>query len=866
MNKLETLSNVFNHKGQEIRTSSKANFQYYFDALHQELVESNYLDDYYSNFKLSDKDTYLKIKKLPKTEKIDFIFCLIEERVNLQKLLNGRETYHSANPVRTKNMVAEKTLSALFRQNIGFSDEEYMTLFSTFHSNKNVLRFNYWPIAQLVRQLESQAKKNPLSESLISYLTGILKWEVMSLAQGYWGTDMEKIVIKLKALVAVNGEPNKIPPFELQEDQFGNTVNAAVKEMTETEQDFWFELFHHCVKATTGKPSAKFLKATQGIVSEFGNAKFKKQMQIWLEFVIKMEVEATETTHTYSNGEQYTYWNNVFLQDKNVKLLKGLVWTMSKFHDKTTLAILSRLTVRCFKKIPGVGPTSGALGNACIYTLGHSKGLDGISHLSRLKSNVQQMNTKDLIQKYIDEQAIKLGITAAEVEELSIPTYGLTDGKRTFQFEDYQFNIEITGVGKVQSSWVKPDGKVQKSLPAFVKNSAILKQKLKSAKADIKEIKKYVTAQRNRIDNMYLQKRVWTLEQFLPLYIEHGLVGFVAQRLVWQFENDTKKATGIFINNQWQNQKGEPIDWLKKDTKVSLWHPIYSETAEILAWRNRLEALEVKQPMKQAYREIYLLTEAEENTKSYSNRMAAHILKQHQFNALAKLRDWSFSLIGAWDAPQDDIASKYLPAYNMTAQYWIGTLNDDNDSFNDTGIWYYVSTDQVKFVNNHETINMEAVPPIVFSEIMRDVDMFVGVASVGNDPQWADNGGMPQYRDYWQSYSFGDLSEVAKTRKAVLENLLPRLKLRDVARIDGKFLVVKGKIRTYKIHIGSTNILMTPNDQYLCIVPSRGKEKTGDVFLPFEGDNGLSIVLSKAFLLAADDKITDSTITSQIKR
>ena len=147
--------------------------------------------------------------------------------------------------------------------------------------------------------------------------------------------------------------------------------------------------------------------------------------------------------------------------------------------------------------------------------------------------------------------------------------------------------------------------------------------------------------------------------------------------------------------------------------------------------------------------------------------------------------------------------------------------------------------------------------------------MFVGVCSVGNDPEWRDNNGERQtYRDYWTSYSFGDLTEIAKTRKTILERLLPRLsKIRDKATIDGKFLIVKGDLRTYKIHIGSGNILMEPNDQYLCIVPSRTKDaSTNNLFIPFEGDKGLSIVLSKAFLLAEDKKITDSTITSQINR
>ena len=154
-----------------------------------------------------------------------------------------------------------------------------------------------------------------------------------------------------------------------------------------------------------------------------------------------------------------------------------------------------------------------------------------------------------------------------------------------------------------------------------------------------------------------------------------------------------------------------------------------------------------------------------------------------------------------------------------------------------------------------------------FSEVMRDVDLFVGVASVGNDPVWRDSGGLPAYRDYWTSYSFGELSEVAKSRKEILGSLVPRLKIKEVAVIKDKFLVVKGKLRTYKIHIGSTNILMEPNDQYLCIVPDRSqKNHTENLFLPFEGDTGLSIILSKAFLLAEDDKITDTTITSQINR
>jgi hypothetical protein len=82
-------------------------------------------------------------------------------------------------------------------------------------------------------------------------------------------------------------------------------------------------------------------------------------------------------------------------------------------------------------------------------------------------------------------------------------------------------------------------------------------------------------------------------------------------------------------------------------------------------------------------------------------------------------------------------------------------------------------------------------------------------------------------------------------------------------QLTGRFLVVRGDLRTYKIHLGSGNVLMTPDDQYLCIVAARDA-RAGKLFLPFDDDPLLSLILSKAFLLADDTNITDPSITRQI--
>lgn len=278
----------------------------------------------------------------------------------------------------------------------------------------------------------------------------------------------------------------------------------------------------------------------------------------------------------------------------------------------------------------------------------------------------------------------------------------------------------------------------------------------------------------------------------------------------------------------------------------------------------------------------------ERTTNTYSNRFAAHILKQHQFNALCSARCWKNQLRLLVDA-EFPPAHIEIPSFDLRAEFWVeGIGNDYNTDTNETGTFLYISTDQVRFYRCHAVRNsahasgggysshgldreedhpvpLEEIPAIVFSEIMRDVDMFVGVASVGNDPGWADGGSEGRYRDYWQSYSFGELGTSAQLRKTVLQNLIPKLKIADRCTFIERFLVVRGDLRTYKIHLGSGNILMEPNDQYLCIVAKQSVSgKSDNIFLPFAGDNLLSIILSKALLLAEDTKIADSSITNQI--
>jgi hypothetical protein len=341
----------------------------------------------------------------------------------------------------------------------------------------------------------------------------------------------------------------------------------------------------------------------------------------------------------------------------------------------------------------------------------------------------------------------------------------------------------------------------------------------------------------------------------------------MSRRLIWRFAESSGDILGIAPDGELIDIEGRKIN-PAADAMVRLWHPIHAGASAIEAWREFLVAREIRQPFKQAYREIYILTDAERRTNIYSNRFAAHVLKQHQMNALARQRGWRYGLQGWFDS--QNTASLDLSNWGLAAEFFVDVPNFEagqDGRASESGISLYVFTDQVRFVDiaSHEPVELENVPPVVFSEVLRDVDLFVGVSSVGNDPTWQDQGDRLGFGAYWRDYSFGQLSATAETRRVVLERLLPRLAIGRVSRREGRFLLVKGRIRTYKIHLGSGNILMEPNDQYLCIVPGRNKEQRDPLYLPFEGDSTLSIILSKAMMLAEDHKITDPTITRQLE-
>jgi hypothetical protein len=610
-----------------------------------------------------------------------------------------------------------------------------------------------------------------------------------------------------------------------------------IKVMSLRQNNAWTELFGLSVGASSTTPSARWLKAVADPIKLLGSEHIRERLCAWFALVDKPRTQERERRARWEPE-----WTHRII-DEHQTILKGLCWIAATLPSPEMARALGHLAMSAYRKIPGVGPRAVKLGNAAVYALGEMAGMDSVGQLAMLRVKVKFGTAQKGIDKALNAAAAREGLPREEIEELGVPSYGLTGvGVREEEMGEYTAILKVAGIGDTtlvfrknedgDSSKGKDTGKGKrmgfekdqgkpkliKSAPETLKKSH--GEELKEFKASMKDIASMLPAQKDRIDSLYLENKTWNAGAWRARYLDHPLVGVLARRLIWTIEHsaDLPSVDAIWLESlqQMVDRKGRGIE-IADDATVRLWHPIGCEVEHVLAWRAFLDEHQITQPFKQAHREVYLLTDAERRTNTYSNRYAAHILRQHQFQALAVGRGWKSKLRLAVDADYD-APSRLLKPWELRAEFWVEAAGEDT---NEASAYLYLATDQVRFYRTgalenrahaggggygrntpvadnplNQPLQLDLIPPLVLSEILRDCDLFVGVASVGNNPEWNDGGPEGHYRDYWWSYSFGGLSGTGEMRRQVLERLIPRLKIAKVCTLTEKFRSSSSPART----------------------------------------------------------------------
>jgi hypothetical protein len=640
-----------------------------------------------------------------------------------------------------------------------------------------------------------------------------------------WGTDAARLRARLRKLLERVGGPS-LDLSLVQPDEWGTSVRQRLEGLERAGP-----LLSHLSRATSARPSATWVKQARPLLEG------TDVIQLLLGEAAEGDVRLLREFEF--EGQRFAEYH--WLTDNNANLVRGALWAVPMVRPDWAQGLLDRLVERGLLH-------STKVANACVYALGQLATPQAIAALSTLHTSVKDRGFQKQVQAALDAAAGSVGVSSTQLLEKAVPTHGLdAEGRREISVGSWTARLRVEPA-TVITQWVGADGEAQRTTPAAAKEAP----ELREVRAAAKELRKALAAERSRVESLLADDLAWSLDEWRSAYAEHPLVGVLAGGLFWRFDGDV--ALG-----------GEAPTQAKE---VRLWHPALSSPEEVRRLRQSLVDGELVQPFKQAYREIYLLAPAERETGVYSNRFASHVLRYPQTYALLKERGWGGGALGPWDGGYETTVFREFRDHGLRAEWWLE--NADVGEWTGGALANLATTDQVRFAplkgRGRDPIPLEDVPPLVFSEAMRDIDLFVGVSSIGADPAWSDRG-IDRFDTYWNVFSFGELDEAARVRRDVLAELIPKLRISDRLELGDRFLRVRGDLGTYKIHLRSGNILMEPNDQYLCIVPALGAERPiKRLYLPFEDDGRLNVILSKAFLLAGDSKIDDPTIRAQLHR
>ena len=389
------------------------------------------------------------------------------------------------------------------------------------------------------------------------------------------------------------------------------------------------------------------------------------------------------------------------------------------------------------------------------------------------------------------------------------------------EIDGVEVYVQINEEGKSEIKQIK-DGKELNSMPAKLKKHPYIEE----LKAVHKKLKDQYTRSRimleqamedcthfeeNELRKLMQNPVIWPLLKHL-VFICNGQTGFYTDGLLI-----TVNAVCLPLKPKDELRIAHPTDLYTSGD----WH----------AYQKFLFDKSIRQPFKQVFRELYVPT-PEEIEATQSRRYAGNQIQPQKTVAVLKGRRWV--------ADYEDGLQKIYYKENI-----IATIYAMADWFSPADIeaptLEYVCFHSRK---DYKLMKISEIPPVIFSEVMRDVDLAVSVAHAGSvDPE--------------TSHS------TIEMRSVLVELTMPLFHFKNVT-IKGSFAHIEGKLGKYNIHLGS-GVIHQEGGAQIAVLPVHSQNR-GRLFLPFvDEDPKTAEILTKIIFFAEDDKIKDPSILNQIK-
>ena len=367
----------------------------------------------------------------------------------------------------------------------------------------------------------------------------------------------------------------------------------------------------------------------------------------------------------------------------------------------------------------------------------------------------------------------------------------------------------------IASLLCEKEGKILASVPAKLKKDKYILE-CKDVVASLKAQQKRAKAS---LETAMIRSDQFTYAELSDL-MKHPVISPILQRLL--FIHD-KGRVGMF----------DSLHDLPATANLRIAHPydLY-QSGEWLKHQRYAFEQKLVQPFKQIFRELYIPNDDELHEGDVSRRYAGHQVQVQKTVALLKTR--------AWTVDYESGLQKVYYKENI-----IATMYAAADWFSPADV-EAPTLETVRFYDRktYKTIKLSEISPIIFSEVMRDIDLVVSVAHVGGvDPE--------------ASHS------TVEMRASIVRELLALLRIENVM-VKERHAQVVGSLGEYTVHLGSGVVhKMGRGAVNILAVPSQHR---GRVFLPFaDEDPRTAEIMSKILLLADDKSIKDTAILGQIE-
>ena len=384
--------------------------------------------------------------------------------------------------------------------------------------------------------------------------------------------------------------------------------------------------------------------------------------------------------------------------------------------------------------------------------------------------------------------------------------------KSTLVLDDTTIKLVIDEQGKAELEVTKGD-KTLKSIPDKYKKN-------KEVEA-LKDSKSYLTKQYSRtrlsLEQAMLSQTLFTAAE-LGKILEHPVVKAMLSKLV--LFNPETQASGFWQDGKLLSAEGT-LTPLKATDKLLIAHP--SHLFYAVQWdlyQKYLFDKEIKQPFKQVFRELYIPTKDELETSNRSERYQGHQVQPQKTVALLRGRGWT---VNYEEGLQKVYHKEGFRATIYAAADWY-TPSDVEAPTLEYVVFYNLK--------DGKEVPMKEINPVIFSEVMRDVDLVVSVAHVGGvDPE--------------ASHS------TMQMRGALARESARLFKLTNV-EVKERYILVKNEHGDYSLHLGSG--MISRGGLQINVVAVQSQHR-GRVFLPFVDDDPKTAEIISKMKLLSEGKI-----------